>query len=425
MSDHSMRKVFVLGAVSILGIFSIQAYWLSRAFSLEDSEFHQTVTISLYSVAEKIAAFNDSELPKHNLIQRKASNNYAVNINDRIDANILEDYLIREFEQNAIDTDFEYAVYDCHSQELVYGNYCKISDLEETQETSGVLPTFDDLTYYFVVKFPSRNSYLLSGMYESIGFSLITLMALGFFIYSIWVILHQKRLSALQKDFINNMTHEFKTPIASIKIAADVLRSSELMKTEPRLSKYSQIIIDQNERLNNQVEKVLNLARLEQESFKLKKEKFDVISLLNDIVQAENLKVQENKAGQIRLEVSGEKTQIEADKLHFSNVVHNLIDNALKYCKRVPQILVRSTVNERNLVLDFVDNGIGISKEDFDKLFQKFYRVSTGNIHDVKGFGLGLYYVKNICRAHGWTIDVSSNPSSGSTFSLRIPLNNG
>ena len=422
MPNGLIRRLVIFGALSIMGIVLIQGYWLQRTFSLKDSEFNQTVTIALYEVAQKIASFNEAELPKSNLIQRQSSNIYAVNINDNIDANILEDYLIRSFEEKAISTDFEYAVYDCLTKDLIYGSYCKMSNLDESKASSGEMPHFEDLTYYFVVKFPSRTGFLLSNMWQNILFSLITFSALAFFIYAMWIILQQKKLSELQKDFINNMTHEFKTPIASIKIASDFLMKESTIIQNPKFKKYTEIISEQNERLNNQVENVLSLARLESDNFKLKIENFDVVSVLDDIVTSENIRVIE---GNLKYENYNDNVMISADKLHFTNVVYNIIDNALKYCTRVPDIIVRSKIEGQKLLLEFVDNGIGIQKEDIDKLFTKFYRVSTGNLHDVKGFGLGLFYVANICKAHGWTMKVDSEYTKGSKFSITIPLNHG
>ena len=422
MPNHLIRRVALLGAISIIGIVLIQGISLKRAYDIEDNEFDQTVRVALYQVAEKLAIINETKLPKKDLVQRKSANYYAVNINDIIDANILEDFLIREFEARGVNTDFEYAVYDCQSQDMVYGNYCKMSDLEETKKTQDVLPKFDNLIYYFVVGFPSRKGYLISSIWQHVLYGFITLLALVFFIYSMWVILHQKRLSELQKDFINNMTHEFKTPISSIKIAANVIKNDPGISKDERLSKYGQIIVDQNERLNEQVEKVLNLARLEQDSFKLNLQSFNAADVLNTIVTSENLKVTESGSGGIKIQ-EVEDCIIRADKLHFSNVIHNMLDNALKYCSTFPEVLVHAYKKGKVLAIEIKDNGIGINKEHFENLFKKFYRVPTGNVHDVKGFGLGLYYVHNICKAHGWKIDVSSNPGEGSTFTIRIPIN--
>ncbi|MFT4566367.1 MAG: two-component system phosphate regulon sensor histidine kinase PhoR [Saprospiraceae bacterium] len=416
-----IRRLAILGAVSIIGIIFMQGYSLQRAYALEDSEFDQSVRSALYQVAQSLADYNNAQLPRHNLVERKTSNTYTVNINDRIDANMLEYRLLREFEARGMSTEFEYGIYDCQSQDMVYGNYCQLNRLEDSQRSGQLLPKFDDLVYYFVVRYPSQQSYLLRSMWQNIGFTLITLLALIFFVYAMWVILRQKKLSDLQTDFINNMTHEFKTPISSIKIAANVLGNDPGIKANERLSKYSQIITDQNNRLNDQVEKVLNLARLEQDSFKLKLESFDIIQVIRHIVNSENMKIHEGGQGNISLSALNGDVSIQADKLHFSNVIHSMIDNAVKYCQEAPNVAVSAYLKGSDVWIDIKDNGIGIKKEDIDNLFQKFYRVSTGDLHDVKGFGLGLFYVQNICEAHGWEINVESKIGEGSTFRLKIP----
>jgi len=299
-----------------------------------------------------------------------------------------------------------------------------MDNLEESRDRSGVLPTFDNLTYYFVVKFPGQRGFLLSNMWQNIAFSFFTFLSLAFLVYAMWVILQQKRLSELQKDFINNMTHEFKTPISSIKIASDYLKKNEILTQHPKLNKYTEIISDQNKRLNSQVEKVLSLAKLESDSFKLNLEPLQLIEEINEIVDGESLKI---SPGKIKVQQQGsvDNQTIIGDRLHFTNVIYNIIDNAIKYCSTTPDILIHISETKNKLVLNIKDNGVGLKRDDLERVFQKFYRVSTGDVHDVKGFGLGLYYVKNICKAHGWDISINSVFGEGSTFSIQIPQNHG
>jgi len=238
-----------------------------------------------------------------------------------------------------------------------------------------------------------------------------------FFLYSIWVIVKQKRLSELQRDFINNMTHEFKTPISSIKIAADVLAKDPMVQDNIRLSNYSNIIIDQNQRLNDQVEKVLNVARLEKDNLELKKEEFDLTVELRNIIENEKIKL---KDGQLTYDLVDDPELINADKLHFTNVISNILDNAVKYSKKKPEVHISMTKKGNKVCITITDQGIGIPKEQIKEVFDKFYRVSTGDVHDVKGFGLGLFYVKNISQAHGWISKIESELGKGTTFSLDI-----
>jgi two-component system phosphate regulon sensor histidine kinase PhoR len=419
MPNYLFRRLLILGGLSIIGIISLQSYWLLKTWDIKDKEFDQTVNIVLRNVASRMAKYNKTLLPKSNLVVRRSSNYYAVNINSAIDAGLLEQYLLQEMSKQSLNIDFEYAVYDCSSEELVYGNYCSFDRITEKEmKRNKRLPKFNDLIYYFVVRFPKRESFLLANRTMAITVSSLSILAIGFFLYSIWVIMEQKRLSELQKDFINNMTHEFKTPISSIKIAADFLANDQYLRNDPRLGRYIQIIKDQNVRLNDQVEKVLNVARFEKESIELKREIIELNKVLEDTISNESLKL---KMGSISYVASGKQVYVSADKLHFVNVVANMIDNAIKYSGENPEVHISLNDVGNNVLLKIKDNGIGIDKESQKKLFNKFYRVSTGNVHDVKGFGLGLYYVKNICVAHNWQIQVYSEPGKGTEFTITIP----
>lgn len=418
MPNYLIQRLVILGGLSIIGILFIQSYWLLKTWDIKDKEFDQTVNIVLRNVAQRMSRYNNSILPKTGLIQRRSSNYYAVNINSAIDPAILEQYLVQEFNNQSMNIEFEYAVYDCFSDDLVYGNYCSTDNNTVSQiKESKKLPKFDDLVYYFVVRFPSRESFLLANMKMTLTFTSLSVLTIIFFIYSMWVILTQKRLSELQKDFINNMTHEFKTPLSSIKIAADVLSNDAEIIKNKRLQRYTQIIREQNQRLNEQVEKVLNIARLEKDSIELKKDIIELNQTLREIVTNEAFKLPEEN---IRFIPWTGDLFVMADKLHFVNVITNMIDNAIKYSLHNPEVKI--LLEEKDAIfVHIMDNGIGIDKESQKKLFDKFYRVSTGDVHNVKGFGLGLFYVKNICAAHGWNIQVHSEPGKGTTFSIVIP----
>ncbi|MEL6865264.1 MAG: HAMP domain-containing sensor histidine kinase [Bacteroidota bacterium] len=420
MTNSTIRRVVILGAVAIIGIIAVQSYWVMRNWDLKEQEFQQTVHIALLQVAKDLANYDSIPLPSQNLVNRKASNYYIVNINNVIDAGVLEYYLFKEFADHALEIDFEYAIYDCSSDDMVYGNYCTMGDIQRENVVLGELPKYDEFTYYFGVKFPNRNSYLLGEMPRTIVFTVILFIAILFFIYSMSVILRQKRLSELQKDFINNMTHEFKTPISTIKISADVFLNNERIQEDARLMRYAAIIKEQNQRLNHQVEKVLQLAKIERDSFKLKLEEVDLHQLLVQAIRSNELQVAEFEGGRLRYDLRASEPLIRADALHLTNILHNLMDNAIKYCKKSPDIIIRTQDEQGGILLQIEDQGIGIAKEQQAKVFTKFYRVSTGNIHNVKGFGLGLFYIKSICDAHDWKIQLDSEPEQGTKISILI-----
>jgi len=413
MSNKIIIQVVTLGALAIIGVISIQSYWVLKTWDIQSTEFNQSVRIALRKTTEQLAETGQFELPSKELVTQISSNYYVVNTEASIDAGNLEHYLRQELEALSLHEDFEYGIYDCSSQEMVYGNYCDFDNLNPAPvKKTERLPEVDKFTYYFGVTFPNRKSHLMGEMQLSILFSAISLITILFFIYALAVILRQRRLSQMQKDFINNMTHEFKTPISTIKISSNVFLKNEVIQKDERLLRYANIINEQNNRLNNQVEKVLQIARLEGDSFELNKEEINVNALLEDIVKSEEIKITQ-LGGHISMNLQSKDSTIEADKLHLTNIIHNLLDNAIKYCKTVPEISIETRDLENKIELRIADQGIGIKKEFMPQIFQKFYRVPTGDVHNIKGFGLGLFYVKNICKAHGWKIEVEPPAPEG------------
>jgi len=421
MNSSSIKRVVILGTLAIVGILVIQSYWVMQTWNLKEDEFHQTVKIALKQTAQDLAKQDSIVLPFEDLINLRSSNYYVVNTNNHIHGPTLEYYLWKALSDHNLIIPFEYGIYDCTSNKMVDGKYCEMSnEVVDLSINLGDLPKMEGLTYYFGVRFPTRTSYMLGQMYRSVFFTILLLLSVFFFAYAIAIILRQKRLSEMQKDFINNMTHEFKTPISTIKISADVFANAPEVTENPRLERYADIIKTQNQRLNDQVEKVLQIARVEQDNFQLNKEKVELATLINGVLNSVEIKILEQK-GNLKRSIHIGKTTIIADKHHLTNVLHNLLDNALKYCKKDPQIQVSATQKNGAIQLTIKDNGIGIKKEYHSKVFHKFYRVPTGNIHDVKGFGLGLFYIRNICKAHSWTVNLESEEGQGTTIEITIP----
>lgn len=417
MKNSTILRVVFLGVIAMMGIIGMQSYWVISTWNINEDEFNKKVNYALYNVAKSLADLSNGSLPSRGIIKKRTSNYYVVNIEAEIDANHLEYFLQKEFEAQALNVDFEYSVYNCNNDMMEYGNYCSYSPDGKQRVELGNLPKYDEFTYYFGVKFPTRSGYLLGKMQLSIFLSVILFVTIIFFTYSMVVILQQQRLSKMQKDFINNMTHEFKTPISTIKISADVFLGNEKIKEDQRLSRYASIIKEQNQRLNKQVEKVLRLAKIEGERFELKREMINLESLMEPILRAAALKV-EKMGGTLCYQFEATKKEIYADPLHLTNILHNLIDNAIKYCRNTPSIQVGTENNGGQLKLNINDKGLGIPKEYQTKIFQKFFRVPTGNVHNVKGFGLGLYYVKSICQAHGWKLKLDSTPGEGTNVAI-------
>ncbi len=420
MKRNHIRLIVILGAFAITGITVVQIYWLQKAWNIREKQFNQTIFIALKNVAENMSRYNQTELPNENPVNQLSSNYFVVNVNSVIDANILDYYLKTEFDKLNIKTDYEYAIYDCHNDKMVYGNYVSAKGKKPVKLTTN-MPKYDEYIYYFGINFPLKSNYLSSDMMVWLIFSVILLVSVIFFGYAIFIILQQKRLSELQKDFINNMTHEFKTPISSINISADVISNPDIVKNPGRLKSYGAIIKQENNRLNNQVEKVLQIARIEKTGFELKIEKTDLKEVIENVTS--NCKAgNSDKKLKITTDVEDGELSIKADRLHITNILHNLLDNAIKYSGKDADIVVSARKSGNSVIIGIADNGPGIGREYQKKVFQKFFRIPTGNVHDVKGFGLGLYYVKNICKAHRWKIRLQSEPGKGSIFYIEIPL---
>ncbi len=424
MTNAIIRRVIVLGAVSILSLLAVQSYWVLRTWDLQEREFNRKVNQALLDAANDLSRVGQFVLPDANLIEQLYSNYYVVNVKNHFEAPTLEFYLQKAFENQGMREDFQYGVFDCSSNEMLTGRmikYTKPSALGQGEVLAEPLPAHYDseFEYYFGVRFPSRNANILSNMTIVVIFTVLMLITIAFFIYSMFVILRQKQLSELQRDFINNMTHEFKTPIATINISTDVFLQNPAIRSDSRLNRYAGIIKEQVTRLNTQVEKVLQVAQIERNTLELHIETFDLSELVQNISPSIELKVNE-KQGVLHLDLTAAQALVNADRLHLTNILHNLVDNAVKYTKGVPDIHISLKNEGKQVVLSVKDNGVGISKEHQKHVFEKFYRVPTGNVHNVKGFGLGLFYVKTICEEHNWKLDLHSEVGKGTTVEIRM-----
>ena len=405
-------------AISVIGIVFTQIYWVRKAFTLEEEQFEQGVKTSLYNTAKKLSDYNQSVMPSQNPVKQLSSNYFIVNVNDVIDANLLEFYLKDEFGKRNLHADFDYAIYDCYTEEMVYGAYISFSK-NSTVPDNQKLQKYDEFNYYFGVRFPQRMSFITSKMGIWIFSSIFLMIVIIFFAVTIFIILRQKRLSEVQKDFINNMTHEFKTPLSTIGISADVLLSANIAEQPERLNKYAGLIKSEATRLNDQVLRVLQMARIDKEKQKLEFKKLDLISLATDIVQSAQEKAKKF-GGQIEF-IHTTNPEIVADEVHLSNILNNLLENAIQYCKEAPQVILNISESKNAYSISITDNGIGIAPDHQKKVFDKFFRVPKGNVHDVKGFGIGLNYVQNMVHAHHWKISLESELNKGSTFNIQIP----
>ncbi len=345
-------------------------------------------------------------------------------IQERADSATVSNYLRSELEVNGLTLPFEFAIvnrsngmvyktagYSPMSQQDVYSLLLFPNDPKNKQNTLNVT-------------FPNKSDYIFSSVKFLVPSLAFTFLLLGVFLYTISLAFKQKKLSEIKNDFINNMTHEFKTPISSISIAAQMLNDDSVRKSPEMLKHVSTVINDETKRLRFQVEKVLQLSLFDRKNATMRLEEEDANASIYSVINTFKLKV-EKYGGHISANLDAEDPIVNVDRMHFTNVIFNLLDNAVKYRREdVPPELEVSTVNpdEDHIQITIADNGIGMKREDLKKIFEKFYRVSTGNLHDVKGFGLGLAYVHKMIDLFGGTISAESEVNNGSKFIITLPL---
>ncbi len=419
MSSFSIRQVLFLGLLAITLILVTQSYWLLKTLDLSERAFQEKASIALSRAANEMSEYQQVTLPIEQLVVAYASNYFIVNYNQEINPQALEYYLTKNLSASLTE-DFEYAVYDCSSKSMVYGKH-----IEPISGRTPIPPyrfeTHEGYPYYFGVRFPHHTAYLLQDAWIALVFSGIMLLAVGFFIYAMVVILQQKRFSEMQRDFINTMTHEFKTPISTVKIATEVLGNSEIVKQEPRLAQYTHILQDQNQRLNQLVEKVLVLARYEQERFRLSTENLDLNEGVREVFAIYSPLLEAQK-GQLTLNLESSPLPVSADRVHLVNVLSNLLDNSIKYSDAPKSIVIETRLQRKGYLLVVADQGRGIPEKYRKRVFQRFFRVPRGNTQDASGFGLGLYYVQAVCEKHGWKIACRNNQPQGTRFEISIPF---
>jgi two-component system phosphate regulon sensor histidine kinase PhoR len=420
MNRKTIRIIILLATVSLVGIIATQFFWVKNAYNLEEKQFNERVSLALSNVTHKLLSINKDEAEIFNPVKQISSNYFITTINDTVHPYLLETLLKNEFIERNINVNFEYVIYDCFTDSIVFGDFISLDKTEQDQlQSKSYNIKWDRDGHYFGVYFPTKLTYIINRMGIWMFSSSIILIIIIFFAYTINVILKQKRLSEIKNDFINNITHEFKTPISTISLSADVLLQPNI--SPERLKNYAKIIKDENNRLKNQVDKVLQLATLEKDKLKLENEELNLHEIINDSVKSFELLVKQQK-GKISSSLNANKFIIYGDRVHISNILYNLIDNAIKYSPEKPKIEIATNSTDEHIEISVKDNGLGIPEESQKNVFDKFYREPTGNRHDIQGYGLGLNYVKAIVEAYKGKIKLISKENEGSTFVIKLPF---
>lgn len=421
MTGKKLNILVITALLSLLGVVVMQVYWVRNAVQLKEEQFNRSVGIAMKTVLNRILELNTDEALRQ-IARNEPCMDEKTDISDVISPRLLDSLIRMEFKCLKVTRGFEYAIYNKVNNRFAMGNFATFKqEILDSEYQQSVEALFKPGSYYFSIYFPQKRSgvfmQLLGWMLLSAAFLLA--MAASFWL-TIRTVYLQKKWSEMKTDFMNNMTHEFKTPISTIAVAAEMLMKQEVNADSSRIRKYAGVILSEKNRLQNQVEQVLQSAMLEKGDIHLRFRETDMNRLILQIVESFQFRVLEAK-GSLQLSLAENPPLMQLDRHHFANVLANLIDNAIKYSSEAPVIALRTKVSPEAFILEVSDKGIGISKENQKLVFKNLFRVHTGNLHNVKGFGIGLFYVKRIVEMHGGRIDLESEVGQGTVFRLFLP----
>ncbi len=423
-----MKKIYpwivILITLSVVGILFIQMSWIQNAIKLKHEEFQRAVDLALNDTKEGI---HSRFLYKHaDFIPNEESKRYFLGRHFTVEGNFnaeeISEIIDKQMKQNNVKQKYEYCITNIYKNIILQSPGFHLSEQETAYRVE--LAPEDSYrareTLYISIR-EDKNLIIREMGWMVVASIIFTTIIVLAFALTVRTLINQKKVSEIKSDFINNMTHELKTPLATISLAIDALTNEKVIHDTDKIKIYSSMIKEENKRMNKQVEKILQAARLEKEEIKLTLQKLDAHQIISKVAHNLALQVQE-KHGAIELHLAATDSVIEADEVHFSNIIFNLLDNAMKYSTEAPMIVVETLKHGNGMfTIKIRDNGIGMDKETQQRIFEKFYRAHTGNIHNVKGFGLGLSYVKAIVDAHDGKIKVESAPGKGSLFTITLP----
>jgi len=422
MKKSTFLIIVSITGLALVGIIFIQFYWIRNVMQLKEKMFDNSVRIALKSAVNQIYECKTDTCYSQLFCSHTCRHQKKI-LSSGINIETLDSLIEKEFAQVNIKKPYVYGIYNSKTKEVEYiSAFQHKKDLLNSSHCASLSCVYKDHSIELGAWFPDEKQRLLSSIWWWLLLSglLLIVLVLGF-IFNIYSFLRQKKISEMKSDFVNNITHEFKTPIATISLASEMLLKPSILNSEEKARKYAGIIYDENIRLKNQVENVLQLTVLEKGTFNLKFNPFDLHQLINKTSLNFQLILKESK-GKLKLDLRAKDFTLLADAMHIENVLVNLLDNANKYSQGQPDITISTYNRNSSVVIVVEDKGIGISAENQKNVFRKMYRVPTGNVHDVKGFGIGLYYVKTIVEAHNGEVSLHSQPGKGSRFEISIPI---
>lgn len=423
MNKMLFKIIIIVTAISLTGIIITQFHWVKDALVMKNEQFHQNANLGLKRVVNQIMMLQNDSLTADKFLNLGEDQNYHEQFIGSLDTNLIKSMIDSEFRNLELCDVYYYGIYRINSPDFVMiSNPDYTQELLDSDHKAQISCIFQKEKFVLAVFFPLEKPFVFSTMQVYIILSgvFMLIVIVGFWLTASSY-LRQKRLSEMKTDFVNNMTHEFKTPIATVSFTSEMLQKENIRTNPEKVAGYADIIFTESQRLKNQVDQVLQVAILDKKDYSLKLQPVDVHQLINQVVERFEIVVSERN-GHIMKRLNAAGNIITADAQHITNVLNNLFDNANKYSPEKPEITISTHSDRKGIMITVDDCGIGMSDRDTREIFKKFHRVSTGNLHDVKGFGIGLFYVKTIIEAHGGWIDVKSKPGKGSTFLVWVPF---
>ena len=423
MKKKAIVFVIVLTSISLVGIVFTQLFWVKKSMDLKSEQFDNRVLVAMKSVLNQLLDNkNDTTFQQHllNLSCRKPK----MDVTDIIQPAMLDSLLLEELKCMKLNGNYNYGLYNKLNGRFVAGKFeGETKNLLDSPYQFSVASLYKPGDYFLSISFSGKTGIVLRQMEVWLLLSVFFLVVLIIsFIWVAFTILRQKKLSEMRTDFINNLTHELKTPIATSSLAAEMLLRPEIYREEEKVKKYAGVILDENLRLQTHVEQVLQIAIFEKGQQRFNFRRTNIHQLLQSVLESFDLIIEERQI-KITTNLEAERQIVVADKAHMLNVFYNLVDNAIKYSPKSPEIQIKTWNTKKGIVISVKDNGIGISPEHQTNVFKNLFRVPMGNIHDVRGFGLGLYYVKTVINHHNGQIELVSEVGKGSSFDIVLPYN--
>lgn len=417
--SRTLRLVILISTVLITIIIAIQLIWLQKVYRYEEKQFNINVSKSIRALYADMELVNDVKDNVQKVVENINPDLYLLKIDCNPDLDKLWVNIKGELTDFDVYSDCRAAIYDHEKHSFAVQKYIDLPDAYHESPREPDLPLLKKDFSYIILFFPHRGQYIIKQMLFWIASGGLLLLVLVGFGFSVFYFYRQKFYNETQKDFVNNFTHEFKTPLAVIKIASDVLQQKNIIEKPDRLMNYAGIISEQTSHLQAQVQRLLEIAYTDRSSLPLAKETFDVNLLIRESINDLEPLI-EQKNATIDTDFSIPEIQVNADKSYLRLCFINLIENAIKYASS-PRIKINTAVSGNDFIASVTDNGIGIAPEHRKKIFDRFYRITRGELHHSKGFGLGLNFVKKVIDTHNGKIELESEPGKGSRFTLTLP----